>query len=71
MFWFLKRKKKTQQKVEREIWYEFVMQFRAWDSNWQTFLEDTSPKKPMSKDEFIDKMIKKYKLSEREQKKHT
>jgi len=67
---FWKKKEQPVIKVERELWYELVSHLRAWDVNWQNFLEDTDPAKPMTKDEFIDKMIKQFKLSERE-KKHT
>jgi hypothetical protein len=61
------KRTKPIERVEREVWYEFVKHFRAWDINWQNYLEDTDPRRPMSQDEFIDKMIKNYKLSDREQ----
>lgn len=68
MFWFLKKKKKTSPRVERELWYELVAKMRAWDTNWQDYLDNTRDRKPRSKDIFIDEMIKDFKLSEREKK---
>ena len=70
MFGLFKKKKKVPQRVERELWYELVAEFRSWDSRWQDYLDNTRDRKPKSKDIFIDKMIKDFKLSERE-KKHT
>ena len=68
MFRFLRKKKQEQpKKVERELWYDLVFQSRAWSWRWHQHLNDDTVKKPKSKDEFIDEMIKKYKLSEREQ----
>jgi|32_taG_2_1085360.scaffolds.fasta_scaffold21284_3 uncharacterized protein YggL (DUF469 family) len=69
MFRFLK-KKRQKKKVERELWYELIFMARNWSYNWHNYLENDLDKMPMTKDEFIDRMIKKYKLSERE-KKHT
>ena len=68
MFW--KKKVQPPVKVERIIWYEFIADCRQWDSQWQDHLAGLRDKKPRSKDEFIDEMIKRYKISERE-KKHT
>ena len=68
MFW--KKKVRQPLKVEREIWYEFIADCREWDAQWQNHLTGFREQKPRSKDEFIDEMIKRYKISEREEK-HT
>lgn len=69
LFKFFRRKKEVAPiVVERELWYDLVSHLRAWDVNWQNFLEGTDKTKPMTKDEFIDRMIKKFKLSERPKK---
>lgn len=63
-----KTDKKPAPRVEREIWYEFMFQARAWSHSWHSYLDNESSKKPMTKDQFIDEMIKKYKITDREQK---
>lgn len=66
--WRKKEEAKPTPRIEREIWYELVFNARAWSHSWHQYLESDNPEKPMTKDEFIDKMIKKYKLTDREQK---
>ena len=63
-----KKESTVVERVEREVWYDLVKSMRAWDVNWQNYLNNTDPIKPMTQDEFIDKQIKIYKLRDREQK---
>lgn len=65
----LKKADKPEVRVEREIWYEFTQRYREWDYQWQQYLAGLNDKKPMDREKFIDRLIKLYKLSDREQKK--
>lgn len=64
MFW----RKRRNTRVERERWYDLIARLREWDYQWQHYLADLNDKKPMSKDEFIDRQIKLFELRDREQK---
>lgn len=61
-------RKRKNTRVERECWYDLVSRLREWDYQWQNYLANIHDRKPMSKDEFIDRQIKLFELRDREQK---